>query len=224
MIYITGDTHGDRIRFIENNMGDDEWTSDDFLIVCGDFGFIFFNSESENEFLDFLEKKPYTICFCDGNHENFPAIYSYPKEMWHGGYVHKIRKNICHLMRGQVYEFGGKKIFTFGGAYSIDRYVRKLNVSYWAQEIPSSDEYDEAVKNLKKYENKVDIVISHTAPNEIIRTMGKFPDAHDMELSGFLEWVMYETEFEHWYFGHWHTDETFYEKFTAVYNDVHALR
>ena len=35
MIYITGDTHGDQLRFIEGNMpGESEWTSDDFLIIC----------------------------------------------------------------------------------------------------------------------------------------------------------------------------------------------
>ena len=147
MIYITGDTHGDHIRFIENNMGDDEWTEKDYLIVCGDFGFVFLNNDSEKEFLDFLEKKPYTICFCDGNHENFPAIFSYPKELWNGGYVHRIRNNVLHLMRGQVFQIDGKKIFTMGGAYSIDRYVRKLNFSYWKEELPNNQEYHEASKN-----------------------------------------------------------------------------
>ena len=117
MIRVAGDTHGDPVRFIENNMGDNEWTSDDYLIVCGDFGFIFRNNEAEREFLDYLETKPYTICFCDGNHENFPAIFSYPKEKWNGGYVHRIRKNVLHLMRGQVFEIDGRKVFTMGGAY-----------------------------------------------------------------------------------------------------------
>lgn len=33
-------------------------------------------------------------------------------------------KNILHLIRGQVFEIEGKKIFTFGGAYSIDIYEK----------------------------------------------------------------------------------------------------
>ena len=37
MIRVTGDTHGDIIRFIENNMEDSDWEKDDFLIICGDF-------------------------------------------------------------------------------------------------------------------------------------------------------------------------------------------
>lgn len=223
MIKVTGDTHGDPLRFIENNMSDNEWTSDDYLIVCGDFGYVFCNNESEKEFLDYLETKPYTICFCDGNHENFPAIYSYPKEKWNGGHVHRIRKNVLHLMRGQVFEIDGKKVFTMGGAYSIDRYVRKLNFSYWEEEIPNNQEYREATQNLTEHSNEVDIIISHTAPREIIRRMGYYPDAHDMELTGFLEWIMYQIKFKHWYFGHWHLDQTFDEKYTAVYFDIHSL-
>lgn len=222
MIYITGDTHGDRFRFIKNTLDDENWTKDDFLIVCGDFGYIFLNDSAEEKFLDYLEAKPYTICFCDGNHENFPAIFSYPEITWKGGKVHKIRKNIFHLMRGQFFTIENKKIFTMGGAYSIDRYMRKLNYSYWNEELPSNEEYSEAIENLKKHK-KADIVISHTAPREIVQKMGFSPDIHDMELTGFLEWVMHEIEFSHWYFGHWHTDETFYGKFTAVYFSVHKI-
>ena len=29
MIYLTGDTHGDPVRFIENNIGDENWTDAD---------------------------------------------------------------------------------------------------------------------------------------------------------------------------------------------------
>ena len=48
MLYITGDTHGDPLRFIEGNMpGEQEWTASDYLIVCGDFGYVFIDSEAE---------------------------------------------------------------------------------------------------------------------------------------------------------------------------------
>jgi len=223
MIYLTGDTHGDPVRFIENNIGDENWTDADYLIVCGDFGYIFLDNEREKAFLNFLETKPYTICFCDGNHENFPAIFRYPKEEWNGGFVHRIRNNIFHLMRGNIFTIDGKKIFAMGGAYSIDRYVRKLNFSYWEEEIPSDQEYKETIKNLREYDNSVDFIVTHTAPREIIRRMGKYPDAHDMELTGFLEWIMYNVNFSHWYFGHWHIDQTFDDKYTALYFDVVSI-
>ncbi len=221
MIYITGDTHGERLRFIEGNMqGEDSWNEQDTLIVCGDFGYIFTNRPDEQDFLDFLAEKSYTICFCDGNHENFTAINSYPVENWNGGSVHRIRKNILHLMRGQVFEIEGKKIFTMGGAYSMDKYMRREGLSWWSEELPTNDEYRAATQNLRENANKVDIIITHTAPREIIRQMCRQPDSHDAELTGFLEWVMREVSFTHWFFGHWHRDAQIDERFRALWFDV----
>lgn len=224
MIYITGDTHGEQARFSPAAMpGEDKWGEDDVLIICGDFGFLFANDARENAFLDKLSEKPYTICFCDGNHENFPAIYAYPQEEWNGGRVHRIRKNIFHLMRGQVFLIEGKKIFTMGGAYSIDKYMRKDGLSWWKEELPTNGEYREATQNLRETENCVDYIITHTAPREMIRRMGKYPDMHDAELTGFLEWIMYEVKFKKWFFGHWHTDEEFDERFRALRFDVETI-
>ncbi|MBQ4509222.1 MAG: metallophosphoesterase [Clostridia bacterium] len=224
MIYITGDTHGEQARFDElATHGEPDWTENDYLIVCGDFGYIFKNSPMEHVFLNRLEKKPYTICFCDGNHENFAEINSYPVEIWNGGKVHKIRKNVIHLMRGQIYEFEGKKIFTFGGAYSRDRYMRKENYSYWREELPNDSEYKEASENLKNHNFEVDYVITHTAPREIIKRMGKNPDPHDDELTGYLEWIMYSIKFKKWFFGHWHDERSIGDKFRALLFDVEVV-
>ena len=224
MIYITGDTHGYRNRFDELiEQGELEWDENDVFIICGDFGYIFANGPSEHAFLDELEKKPYTICFCDGNHENFPAIYSFPCEKWNGGKVHRIRKNIVHLMRGQVYTIDGKKFFSMGGAYSRDKYMRYENLSWWKEELPNDAEYKEAISNLRENANKVDYIITHTAPREIIRRMGKYPDVHDMELTGFFDWIMHEVEFKRWFFGHWHTDKNITEKFCAVWFGIKTV-
>lgn len=224
MIYITGDTHGEQARFSPAAMpGEDKWGEDDILIICGDFGFLFANDARENAFLDKLSEKPYTICFCDGNHENFPAIYAYPQEEWNGGRVHRIRKNIFHLMRGQVFLIEGKKIFTMGGAYSIDKYMRKDGLSWWKEELPTNGEYREATQNLRETGNCVDYIITHTAPREMIRRMGKYPDMHDAELTGFLEWIMYEVKFKKWFFGHWHMDVEFDDRFRALWFDVETI-
>lgn len=221
MIYITGDTHGDRSRF--SKTWEENLTEEDFLIICGDFGFIFENNFAENRFLNRLEQRPYTILFVDGNHENFDAINQYTIEVWHGGKVHRIRKNILHLMRGQVFEIEQKTFFTMGGAYSIDKYRREPGVSWWSRELPTDEEYNEAVSNLKRSNMKVDYVITHTMPREMILKYGKIPDPHDMELAGFLEYVMYEVDFQHWYCGHWHDDKELTEKFTMLFYDVKCI-
>lgn len=220
-IYITGDTHGEQTRFRDFlNYGEANWTKDDVLIVCGDFTYLIRNNPMEHLFLNELAKRPYTICFCDGNHENFPAIYEYPVKEWNGGKVHEIRPNVLHLMRGQVFTIDGKKFFTMGGAYSRDKYMRTPGFSWWKEELPTDAEYKEAAENLKANDFKVDYIISHTAPSEIIRRMSQTPDPHDAELTGFLEWVMYETEFKKWFFGHFHRDEEIGDKHRALLFDV----
>lgn len=201
---ITGDTHGERARFsqlVAENKGET-------LIIAGDCGLIFLDDAEERAFLDELEKEDITLCFADGNHENFDALNAYPVEKWKGGNVHRIRNNIFHLMRGQIFRIEGQSIFVMGGAYSRDRAMRTEGLSYWRAELPSREEYEEAARNLALHRFSVDYIISHTAPREIIRRMGRQLDPHDAELTGFLEWIMYETEYKEWFFGHWHTEKT----------------
>lgn len=221
MLYFTGDTHGEKERFCEEKMqGESTWTKEDVVFVCGDFGYIMYDDKTEQAYLDELATKPYTICFCDGNHENFTALNSYPVEIWNGGKVHKIRPNIIHLMRGQIFNIQGKKIFSMGGAYSIDKATKQYQGIHWAEELPSDLEYREAIENLKRANFQVDYIISHTAPQRIIRYMGKIPDAHDAQLTGFLEWVMCETKFKKWYFGHWHLEREVMDDFQCLWYDV----
>ncbi|MBP1573141.1 MAG: metallophosphoesterase [Oscillospiraceae bacterium] len=223
MIYITGDTHGDKARFIENNIGDDSWTEQDYLIICGDFGYIFLNDAYEKSVLEILKQKPYTICFCDGNHENFPAIFSYPQEQWNGGKIHRIAPNIIHLMRGQVFDIEGKKIFTMGGAYSIDKHLRKTGYDHWDEELPTMEEYDEARENLAKNQNRVDIVITHTAPTTAINLLGASGTPEEQSLASFLDYLMHNLSYDKWYFGHWHVDKAVTDKLTAVYYRVYCV-
>ena len=124
MIYITGDCHRDYRRFNTRNFPEQkEMTKDDYVIICGDFGGIWDKDEESKEeiyLLDWLDSKPYTTLFVDGNHENFDRLYTYPEEEWNGGKIHRIRDSVIHLMRGQVFTIDEKKIFTFGGASSHD--------------------------------------------------------------------------------------------------------
>ena len=164
MIYITGDTHGNQYKWVEQI--ESVISPADIIIVCGDFGVGFWNGRywSEETFYDFLSAQKYTVLFIDGNHENFDKLYSYPIETWCGGRVHKIRQNVLHLMRGEVYCIEDISIFVMGGGYSIDKYLRTEGVSWWSQEMPSEEEYDNALENLRNADFKVDYIITHTAP------------------------------------------------------------
>ena len=229
MLYVTGDTHGELGRFlfmraaVEANL-----SKDDMLIICGDWGYIIDDSPDERTFLDYLAEKPYKILWVDGNHENFDLIETYPVEEWCGGKVHIIRRDksgepkIIHLMRGQIFEIEGKSIFTFGGGYSIDRYWRVPHISWWPQEMPTDDEMKEAISNLAKCNNKVDYIITHTAPDD---TMSLYHPDHTKEkpLNNFLEWVRENVEYKHWYMGHLHLDTDMWRNQTILWFDVREV-
>ena len=124
MVYITGDCHADFHRFAKPCFPEQkEMTKDDIVIVCGDFGGVWdYQGETKQEeyWLDWLESRPFTVLFVDGNHECFTRLYEYPQKEYCGGRVHELRPHVLHLMRGEVFIIQGKRFFAFGGASSHD--------------------------------------------------------------------------------------------------------
>ena len=220
-IYITGDTH---IPIDIHKLSKKNWTEqnqltkNDYLIICGDFGGVWDNSKEEQYWLKWLNQKSLTTLFVDGNHENFDSLNSYPVEIWNGGKVHRIKENIIHLMRGQVFEIGGKKVFTMGGASSHDKEHRKEGKSWWSDELPSEDEYNEALSNLDKDNWKVDLVITHCAADNIQSQIAYWYE-HD-KLTNFLETVRRDLDYGKWYFGHYHIDKNATNKDVCIYKNI----
>ena len=154
MFYITGDTHGtvDWEKINTSNFPEQKYmsTQNDFLIVTGDFGGIWDGAEQDRYVLKAYDQRNFTTLFIDGNRENHDLLDKYPVEKWNGGKVHKISDRVIHLMRGQVYSIFGTTFFTMGGAESTDKEYRKEGESWWAREMPSDEEYEEALRNLEK--------------------------------------------------------------------------
>ena len=124
MIYVTGDIHGEvdihRLnsrQFLEQRHMD----KGDYVIICCDVGCVWVGGQTDRYWLNWLEAKPFTTLFVDGNHENFPLLEAYPQRAWQGGQVHELRPSVLHLMRGQVFSLEGRRFFTMGGASSHDR-------------------------------------------------------------------------------------------------------
>lgn len=87
MIFITGDCHGEYNRFNRHNFPiQEELTKNDYVIVCGDFGF-WDNSADQQWWRAWLNSKNFTTLFIDGNHENYDLLSTYPVDEWHGGKV-----------------------------------------------------------------------------------------------------------------------------------------
>ena len=234
-IFITGDTHGgwhgfegEMARFKKFEKFEQMLCKDDFLIIAGDFGFVwnmFQSNATEERWLRYFAKRKFTTLFIDGNHENFDRLNSYEVSEFKGGKVHKISESVYHLMRGQIYDFGGRSIFTLGGALSIDRDHRELGVSWWEDEMISQSDIATAWENLAKFDNKVDIVITHTCPRFVIPRVIKLSmaDKVDDYNSKILQDFYDKIEFKKWYFGHFHEDAKIDDKFRVLYHDIEEV-
>ncbi len=225
---ITGDTHGtldiDKVvKFFNEHEG--EYTSDDYLIICGDVGVCGFLPSEETETRKILRGLPVTVLFIDGNHENFAKLNSYAIDKWNGGNVHFIENGIIHLMRGQVFNINGTKFFTFGGAYSIDKMYRTENVSWFEEEMPTRNEYEEGWINLEKADFNVDYILTHSGPREVVAAMG-YGEMSDGEivLRQYLQRVADNTDFTAWYFGHFHEDTEIEDMFFCLYDDIVTIK
>lgn len=223
MVYVTGDTHGKISRFTTKaHPLQKAMTEKDVLLVAGDFGFTFPGQPRWQEEGNWkaLEALPYTVAFCDGNHENFDRLDNAPLVGWNGGQAHRLARNVFHLPRGELYTIQGFTVFTFGGAWSIDEEYRIPFLSWWPQEKPTREEYRHGWDTLDAAGGKVDYILTHTAPGSIIRAMGFQPAAEDKELTQHLQTVWNTVEFRHWFFGHWHLDCTPDPKATCLFENV----
>lgn len=229
MIYITGDTHGsiDVRKLLDKNFIR-KATSNDYLIICGDFGFIWNRKKAdhkEKSWLSWFDKQKYTTLFVDGNHECFPRLQQFEEKIWNGGKVHVISDKVMHLMRGQVYEIEGNTFFTMGGATSHDRgpavgdTKSVIGKSWWPEEIPNQAEMEEGLENLKKHNNQVDYIITHCLPSRDQYELkdGAFPkDA----ITEYLEYLKDTVTYTHWYCGHYHVNKDLCGNISVVFNRI----
>jgi len=225
MIFITGDTHGeiDIRKFNSRKFSEQKnLTKSDFMIIAGDFGLLWDSSNESKYWLNWLSEKNFTTLFIDGNHENFEILNSYPVTKWNGGNVHKIGDSVIHLMRGQVFNIDDYKFFTFGGAKSSDIEFREEGVTWWKEEMPTQEEYNEGVRNLEINNWTVDFIISHTCPLEIQKILiERFnKNLEHTELNQYLSEIDSKTNYKHWYFGHNHLDDDLTNKHTILYHNI----
>jgi len=243
MVYATGDTHGNFLRFQAENFPEQEnMTKSDYVIICGDFGGVWDGSEKERYLLDWLESLPFTVLFVSGNHENFDLLKRLSIEEWHGGKVQFIRPHVIHLLRGQVFEIEGYTFFTMGGASSHDiedgilnpyaedfeeRYwlMRRMRCrfrvdhrTWWKEELPSDEEDAEAIDTLERIGWAVDYIITHCAPNRVVKKLNQ--DYIFDRLTAFLEKVRLKTKFHYWLFGHYHDNKIIDGRYVLLWEQI----
>lgn len=251
-IYITGDTHGKvQQRFSTRNFPEQrDMTGDDYMIVLGDFGIIWdaHMSSEEKYLLRWLDEKPWTTLFIDGNHENFSRLYSDEFEIvdFCGGKAQKISEKIYHLLRGEMYDIEGKTFFCFGGAAShdIDNLIdpesdinwkrkrkdferkfmpyRIIGKSWWTEELPSDAEKQYALDNLDERGWKCDYVLTHTPPASTVKAYASATgeDYEPDDVSIFLEEIKEKISYRHWFSGHLHSNMNPTRKDHILYSEI----
>jgi len=226
MIFITGDIHGglDISKFNADNFPiQTSLSRSDYVIICGDFGFVWNRSREERYWQKWLDEKPWTTLWIDGNHENFNLLKEYPVENLYGGKVQKITNNIIHLCRGNVFEIDGRKIFAFGGAESHDKQFRRLGVSLWKEEMPSPEEMEQGRKALDAVNWHVDTIITHSFSSNIQNHLFKNMEYGNNALNSYFDEIDSKLDFNMWFSGHYHKDKKYDKKHFLIYNNIVKL-
>lgn len=214
MSYILwGDNHGDYsalMRSIKKGL-----FTDRVIIQAGDFGIGFdpMRKNFMNQLIHlnaFLEKYDFFLYVIRGNHDN-PACFT-----------GDIKLSNLHLLKDySVINIGEENILCVGGAISIDRKVRTLDVDYFSDEGFVFDE--KIITGLRD----ITTVVTHTAPS-FCPPIGMGSIVHhyiqtDVELyydlikerelvDKFHNLLKVNNDVKYWYYGHFHSSDTFYHE------------
>lgn len=217
MIYVTGDLHGDLRRFSSSPFR--ALKKDDTLLVCGDFGFLWQGGAEEEKALDFIAKRNYQVAFVEGTHDNLDLVEAFPQEDWNGGQVHRIRPNLVHLIRGEVFTLEGMTFLAMGGGSSDDNAPLEKGVNWWPGMLPREEELSGFRQKMEEHQWKLDFILSHQAPTNIDACVnGRVCDV--TLLTAFLDELQRSASFEKWYFGRYHQNKMIPPAYQGLYDQV----
>jgi hypothetical protein len=216
MIIVAGDFHG---SWGKVNQLIAKKPNIDTIFQCGDFGWWpkFHRIPDETSRSTYgrrpkswdqfgLKNNKVKIYFIDGNHEDHESI----EEKVSKGEI-EFMPNVFYMKRGSTMLLpDGRNILFIGGADSVDKKLRTPGHDWFPQETIS-------YKTLMILpDEKVDIIISHTAPNyfNIYKAVEESMDSRTA-----LDYVFDKYQPSRWYFGHFHSykEGTFKDcKWTAL--------
>lgn len=127
----------------------------DAMIQVGDFGFWTKGGDTEAYLASVskaVRKSGIRFYWFDGNHEDFSRRDEF--NSW---------DTLTYLPRGTRWEWWGKKFMAVGGAFSIDRFLRKEGKGWWPQELLTPEELDYACREPQG----LDVILSHDCPTGV---------------------------------------------------------
>lgn len=204
-VLIVGDIHGDWGKL--NQLLSKK--QPDIVMQCGDFGWwpkmevnrpVLYGQQKGWK-LHGVKPQSSQVYFCDGNHEEHP-------ELIQDGFIHEMYDGVRHASRGSTLTLPDGRVALFmGGADSVDKNLRTPGHDWFYEENITQGQLLRAVGK-----PKVDIVISHTCPDEfeVVGSEGKYKDSNRLALSNLL----YNYNPDQWFFGHWHKSQH------GIYNET----
>ncbi|KUG04840.1 phage protein [hydrocarbon metagenome] len=190
-VIILGDLHGEFERL--NCLIKQE--KPDIIMQVGDFGYW---PRIEDQNLSVINSEFTSIFFCDGNNDDLECLHALVQA---AGQPVEITPGIYYMPRGSILTLeDGRRVLFMGGAQSIDKYRRFKGWDWFPQEVITEKDLSHLP------DSAIDIVISHTCPQEFaVETFCRQKDT-DMDPSRkFLSQVLHKYQPDSWYFGHWHT-------------------
>lgn len=217
LICITGDMHGDYSRFHDSRIK--KLKKGDFLIICGDFGFIWNGSKKEKRILKKIGRKRFYTLFVEGCHENYDLLNEYPEEEFCGGMVNVVSGRLMRAKRGSMFTLQGHKIFMFGGGQTKEIDIRRESKTWWEDELPSSEEIRQGETSLKKNGYSADYIVTHEPP----ASLKEFMDFEVRQISymhTFFDVVKNDCKFKMWYFGKAHKNKIIPPRYQCLFDEV----
>ncbi len=145
--------------------------------------------------LDGIKTKGVPVWWAPGNHEDWWSLRGLEERG-----RSEITPNIFYMKRGSTVVLNdGRRVLFMGGADSIDKKVRRVGVDWFPDEIIGQRDIFELP------DVPVDIVISHTAPEEF--DLGIQDLAGDPSRKA-LSYILERYQPSLWYFGHWHISKS----------------
>lgn len=205
MIYFIGDVHGEFIE-LARRISTKKIENSAFIQV-GDFGMGLGKDDDLKELNKVLMAGNNLLYAIRGNHDD---PFRFRKK--------EVIGNITLLSDYSVLRLEGKVILLVGGAISIDRSDRVEGNSYWMKEKFIFD--TEKLTRLANKVKKIDIIVTHSAPEEfwpfeltnLVRRYCRLDSNLEIDLqderrqhSLLLKYLLNKFPPRYWYYGHFHT-------------------
>ena len=220
MIYLSADWHLTK-EDISNIESLKTLKMDDIVIVLGDLTNDWSKIENNFWFVDYIERYNVQFLFIDGNHEDFKKINELPIQYWNGIKVHQLGRNVFHILRGQAFLLEGKRFWVMGGGFSGLSYIERHKDIWQEEEKPSYLEYEQGLEALKKYNGKIDYILTHTPPLRVIKEYTLSDEWS--EINSFMDEVATKVNFKKWYFGHFHDNRVLDNQYEIIYKKMRQL-